>query len=127
MVVRRQGMADLTAPKVPVVWKTDTSEADRLLGKRFRPVLDGIIELMQQTAIERKWPLKQINIRYRQDMEFPEWEILRVCAVLKTDPATAEEHYRAFLRAEANAFQKSLDKAKRKKFIERIWFGFEAV
>ena len=120
-------MTDLAAPKVPVVWKTDPSEADRLLGKRARPILDGIIDLMQHAAVERKWPLEQINIRYRQDIEFPEWEILRVCAVLKADPETAEEYYRAFLQDEANAFQKSLDKAKRGKFIERIWFGFEAV
>ena len=120
-------MVDSTTPKVPVVWKTDPSGADRLLGKRARPVLDGIIELMQYTAIERKWPLTQINIRYRQDMEFPDWEILRVCAVLKGDPETAEGYYRAFLQDEATAFQKSLGKAEREKFIERIWFGFEAV
>ncbi len=120
-------MDDLATPKVPVIWKTDPSEADRLLGKRARPVLDGIIDLMQHAAIERKWPLTQINIRYRQDMEYPEWEILRVCAVLKADPKTAEKYYRAFLQDEATAFQKSLGKVERGKFIERIWFGFEAV
>ena len=116
-------MADLAASKVPVVWKTDPSEADRLLGKRARPVLDGIIELMQQAAIERKWPLKQINIRYRQDMEFPEWEILRVCAVLNANPEDGRGILPGFSARRSKHISEILGQCKKKKIYRKdlVW------
>ena len=117
-------MADVSTSNVPVVWKTTESEADRLLGKSARPVLDQVIELMQQWSARHKWPLKQIDIRYRQDVEYPEWEVLMVDPVFRAVPEEAEQYLESFL-GEVDLFQNNLGHAKRNKFIERVYFDFE--
>ena len=91
-------MADATTGKVRVVWKTKKSEADRILGKRGRPLLDEMVEHMKQVADEKGWPLKRIDICYWQDVEERDWEIVRLVMVFDGDPDMAPEYWSSYLK-----------------------------
>jgi hypothetical protein len=119
-------MADATNSHVPVVWKTSRAEADRLLGKVGIPVLDEVVELLQQFAKENNWPLKQINIRYHQDMEFADWEDIYVEPVLELPFEEADERLGSFLDR-VDVFQKELGEAELKIFTKAVWFDVDTV
>ncbi len=117
-------MADATKSHVPVVWKTNHSEADRLLGKVGMPVLDEVVEMLQQFAKENNWPLQQIDIRYQRDLEFLDWEEIHVIPVLRRSFDDAEKLMSSFLD-QVDDFQNQLSEPKREVFLEMVGFGFE--
>lgn len=119
-------MVDVASSNVPVVWKIERSEVDRLLGKTGRILLDDVIRLMQHAAIDHMWPLKQIDICYWLDVEETDSEILRTVLVFEAHPDRAEQYWKSFLGL-SDSFQKGLSKARRKMYIERFGIGFEAV
>jgi hypothetical protein len=119
-------MADATNSHVPVVWKTSRAEADRLLGKVGIPVLDEVVELLQQFAKENNWPLKQINIRYHQDMELADWEDIYVEPVLELPFEEADECLFSFLDR-VDVFQKELGEAELEIFIKAVEFDVDTV
>ena len=117
-------MVEATSGKVRVVWKTKKSEADRILGKRGRPLLDEMVEHMKQVANDREWPLKRIDVCYWQDVEISKWELIRLVMVFGGNPDMAPEYWESYL-SESNEFGKRLGKAKKKAFIEKFGMGFE--
>ena len=120
-------MAADTNSRVPVVWKTSQSEAHRILGKTGRPVLDQIVDRMQRYAKENEWPLDQINICYRQDIEYLDWETIGVSPVFRAPPDKGEELIGRYLREDASSFMDSLGKRQRRAYIRCIYFDFETV
>ena len=119
-------MAADTNSRVPVVWKTSQSEADRLLGEMGMPVLRDLIELLQQFAKVNNWPLKQIDICYHQDMEFVDWEEIHVKPVLKLPFEEAEERLGSFLDR-VDLFQRELGEPELEVFLKAVEFGLEIV
>ena len=120
-------MADATTfsnSHAHVVWKTTQSEADRLLGKVGMPVLDEVVDMLQQFAQENNWPLKQIDICYQRDLEFLDWEEIHVIPVLRLSFDDAEEHMSSFF-VQVDKFQNQLSGPKREVFLEMVGFGFE--
>ena len=117
-------MAGAATGKVRVVWKTTESEADRILGKRGRPLLDEMVEHLKRVAGEREWPLERIDVCHWQDAEIPKWELIRLVMVFGEDPDMAEEYWDVYLK-ESNEFGKRLGKAKREAFIKKFGIGFE--
>jgi hypothetical protein len=63
------------ATQIPVVWRTDDTVAERLLGDAGRPLLDRILDLTRQVAAKRGWPLKEIKVESYQDPE-ADWEYM---------------------------------------------------
>jgi hypothetical protein len=61
--------------KIPIVWKTKQSVADRLLGKVGRPLFDQLLAKSQAMAAKRRWPLQKIKVDYYQDPEV-DWEYM---------------------------------------------------
>ena len=122
-------MADATNfsnSHVPVVWKTTQSEADRLLGKVGMPVLDEVVDMLQQFAKENNWPLQQIDICYHQDMEFADWEEINVKPVLRLPFEEAEECLGSFLD-QVTIYQRGLGEVELEVFLSKVEFGLEIV
>ena len=119
-------MADATKSHVPVVWKTNHSEADRLLGKVGMPVLDEVVEMLQQYAKENNWPLKQIDICYHQDMEFADWEEIYVTPVLRLPFEEAEECLGRFLD-QVTIYQRGLGETELEIFLSTVEFDFVTI
>ncbi len=109
-----------------MVWRTKRSEANRLLGKTARPVLDEVIELLRKVARERDWPLQRINIRYHQDIEFADWEMLIINPVFKARLEVAREYLLSFCQ-ELDAFRDSLGKLKKRKFVQILTYEIGVV
>ncbi len=63
------------ATKIPVIWKTKESVADRLLGQAGRPLLDDLLARTQALAAKRRWPLIQVRVEHEEDWEV-DWEYL---------------------------------------------------
>ena len=104
--------------------KTTKSEADRILGKRGRPLLDQIVEHMKQVAGEKGWPLKRIDICHWQDVEERDWELIDLIMVFDGDPSMASKYWWSYLK-ETGALKNRWSKFLRGKFIEKFGIGFE--
>lgn len=76
------------AGPIPVIWQTTEAQADALLGKAGRPVLDWELERLSRLAAQHEWPLQHIRIEYYQDEEIETWQHLVL--VLKFDCGAAK-------------------------------------
>ena len=122
-------MADATNfrnSRVPVVWKTAQSEADRLLGKVGMPVLDEVVDMLQLFSKKNNWPLKQIDICYHQDMEFVDWEEIHVRPVLELPFEEAEECLGSFLD-QVTIYQRGLAEPELEIFLNAVEFDVATV
>lgn len=64
--------------KIPVVWETKKSVANRLLGETGRPLLDRLLAETQTIAAKRRWPLQKLKVDYYQDPEEVDWEYMLI-------------------------------------------------
>ena len=65
---------------------------ETLLGSQGKHVLEEVINPVQDTAQEEKWPLEKIEIRYTRDFEVKEWEYIVVVFVFNCMFSTANKY-----------------------------------
>ena len=114
-----------TATQIPIDWKTPQTTADRLLGKKLRPLWDDTLALTQNLASERQWPLKRILVELEQDDEI-DWEYLVLVLVFDCSRAKAEKLRDEFLNA-LNAIDRHLNEPEKSKFTQATHYEFDII
>ena len=109
--------------QIPIVWKTTTAVADRLLGKAGRPLLERTLEFASQLAAERQWPLTGIKVTHYEDPEIV-WEYLLLVLVFDCGPVKAERLWDEFLNA-TEIIERELNEQDYDLFIRAICYEFE--
>ena len=114
-----------TAAQVTIDWKTPQTTADRLLGKKLRPLWDDTLALTQNLASERQWPLKRILVELERDDEI-DWEYLVLVLVFDCSQAKAEKLWDQFMNA-LDAIDRNLNEPEKYKFIHATHYEFDLI
>ena len=117
-------MVKAAATRIPVVWKTKKSVADRLLGEAARSLLDDVLVLAQTTAAKRRWPLQKLKVEHYQDPEIV-WEYMLVTLDFDCPRPKAYRLFSNFLK-EIVAVEEGLEDEAREIFMKSIWFDLES-
>ena len=113
-------MVETAAKLIPAIWITDPAVAVRLLGVDHRPLLDEVIDRIRQAAIENQWPLTKIDIGYRQDMEFEEWEYLLLTLRFDCPQPEAGQYWEACLDTVVDPLEQELGPLAQNLFTDKI-------
>ena len=108
------------------MWRTKHSEADQLLGKAARPVLDQDIELLRKVAQDRGVAATENQYPPPSRHGISDWEMLIINPVFKVQLEVAREYLLSFCQ-ELDAFRDSLGKLKKRKFVRILTFEFWTV
>jgi len=63
-----------------------------LLGNNGKYVLEQVLKVVKDVALETDWPLDRIDIRYVRDPEVKDWEYVLLLLVFSCDFDTADRH-----------------------------------
>ena len=116
-------MAQATT-KIPIVWKTKKSVADRLMGEVGRPLLDQLLAETQKLAAKRRWPLQKIIVEYYQDPE-EDWEYMVITLGFDCPRPKAHKLWVNYLKA-VKAMRQGLGDMANDILLKKIHYDFES-
>ena len=112
------------AKQIPVIWRTEQSVVNRLLGETGRPLLDQLLAETQTVAAKRKWPLQKIKVEHYQDPEV-DWEYLVLTLDFDCPRPEAKKLWVNYLEV-VGAMDDGLEGTAKDIFTKMIYYDFES-
>jgi len=86
---------NITTPKTKVVYKKQKA-IEALLSDRGKHVLQRVLDLMEDTSWEQKWPLTHVEVTPIEDAEVESWQYILIVFVFDCDFQVADEYLHNF-------------------------------
>ena len=112
------------ATKIPVVWKTKKSVANRLLGQAGQSLLDGLLAHTQSVAAKRRWPLQKIKVDYYQDPE-EDWEYMLLTLAFDCPRPKAQKLWVNYLKT-VTTLEDELGGTAKEILAKKVHYDFES-